>query len=238
MHLCDLTLRSPAENLAADEALLDFCEAGRAHELLRFWEPADYFVVAGYANKIAAEVNLPFCRDQGIRVYRRCTGGGTVLQGPGVLNYSLVLRISDHTTGLGIPATNEFVLGRHQRALSTLLRRPVQREGHTDLAIDSLKFSGNAQRRRRHCLLFHGSFLLDLDLDLVAKTLAFPSQQPHYRNHRAHVDFLTNLGIPADRLKSALASAWNATSPLSDPPLTEITALALKYSTEEWNCKF
>ena len=238
MHLCDLTLRSPAENLAADEALLDFCEAGRAHELLRFWEPAGYFVVVGYANKLAAEVNLPFCRGQGIPVYRRCTGGGTVLQGPGVLNYSLVLRISDRTTGLGISATNEFVLGRHQRALSTLLRRPVQREGHTDLTIDSLKFSGNAQRRRKNCLLFHGSFLLDLDLDLVAKTLSFPSQQPPYRNHRAHVDFLTNLGIPADRLKSTLASAWNATRPLSNPPLTEITTLALKYSTEEWNCKF
>src|SRR6266404_9885638 len=107
MHLCDLTLGSPAENLAADEALLDLCEAGRAGEVLRFWQPAGHFVVVGYANKLASEVHLSFCRDHQIHIYRRCTGGGTVLQGPGVLNYSLVLRITEDATGLGIQSTNE-----------------------------------------------------------------------------------------------------------------------------------
>ena len=82
MKLCDVTLATPEENLACDEALLDFCEAGRGGALLRFWEPAHYFVVLGYANKAAAEVNLPFCAANRIPVLRRCTGGGAVLQGP------------------------------------------------------------------------------------------------------------------------------------------------------------
>ena len=55
MFLCDLTLPTPEENLACDEALLDLCEAGGAGELLRFWEPPSYFVVLGYANNLPLE---------------------------------------------------------------------------------------------------------------------------------------------------------------------------------------
>src|SRR5690242_14068944 len=93
-HL-DLTLPSPAENLAADEALLDQCEAGAEGEILRFWEPREAFVVLGYANRAALEVDLPACQAHQIGVFRRCSGGGTVLQGPGCLNYSVILRIPE-----------------------------------------------------------------------------------------------------------------------------------------------
>ena len=61
MKRLDLTLPSPAENLAADEALLDWCEAGDGDETLCFWEPRETFVVVGYANKVATEVNVAAC---------------------------------------------------------------------------------------------------------------------------------------------------------------------------------
>src|SRR3954454_25007928 len=95
MKLFDLTLATPGENLACDEALLDACEEEGAGEVLRFWEPREYFVVLGYANEARREVDLEFCATRSIRVLRRCTGGGTVLQGPGSLNYTLVLRIGE-----------------------------------------------------------------------------------------------------------------------------------------------
>src|SRR5262245_29464931 len=93
MRLLDYTFPTPEENLACDEALLDLCEAGHAPEVLRFWEPSSHFVVVGYANRIADEVNVTECRTRGIPILRRCSGGGTVLQGPGCVNYALVLRI-------------------------------------------------------------------------------------------------------------------------------------------------
>ncbi|MEI9961799.1 MAG: hypothetical protein WDM76_11890 [Limisphaerales bacterium] len=93
-HL-DLTLPSPAENLACDEALLDWCEENPNEEILRFWESPENFIVVGYANKIATEVNIPACKSKKIPIFRRCSGGGTVVQGPGCLNYALILRIAD-----------------------------------------------------------------------------------------------------------------------------------------------
>jgi lipoate---protein ligase len=239
MRYCDFSLSAPGENLACDEALLDLCESGACGEVLRTWEPARYFVVLGYANKSRAEVNLPFCQANMIPVLRRCTGGGTVLQGPGVLNYTLILRTDPSGPFHNITATNEFVMNRQQAAMATLLRARVEREGCTDLTIGGLKFCGNAQRRQNRCLIFHGSFLLNLDIGLVEKTLPAPSRQPDYRLNRSHSDFLMNLRLPAAHLKAALARAWNAIEPLAHLPMDQIQQLARdKYTSDAWNLKF
>jgi lipoate-protein ligase A len=236
MYFCDLTFPSPEENLACDEALLEAAERGPAFELLRVWEPMVYFVVVGYANKVATEINLPFCKANDIPVLRRCTGGGTVLQGPGCINYSLILRTSDAGPFHTIPATNAFILKRHEAAFAALLHEPVELAGETDLALGELKFSGNAQRRKKQSLLFHGTLLLQLDIALVEKALLFPSKQPGYRRSRSHSDFLTNLNVPSSSVISTLAQCWNALEPLPNIPLDEISRLANeKYRKAEWN---
>src|SRR5437899_12097636 len=145
VHFCDLTFESPAENLACDEALLDWCEAGQAAEILRVWEPSKAFVVLGYANRAASEANLSFCQKNNIPVHRRCTGGGAVLQGVGVLNYSLILRTAGNGPYHSIGATNNFVMQRHRAACAELLNAPVEIKGHTDLAIKDVTFYRNAQ---------------------------------------------------------------------------------------------
>jgi lipoate-protein ligase A len=237
MNYCDITLPTPEENLACDEALLDFCEKDVAIEVLRFWEPSQYFVVLGYANKTSYEVHETFCDFNAIPILRRCTGGGAVLQGAGVLNYSLILRAQGELHN--IPSTNSFVLKRHHAALATLLKAPVQIQGHTDLAIGGLKFCGNSQRRKKHCLLFHGSILLHLDIELVERALPFPSRQPDYRLGRTHSDFLMNLKVPAELIKNTLRKTWNATQPLPNFPDQDIAILAReKYNRPEWNRKF
>jgi len=66
-----------------------------------------------------------------------------------------------------------------------------------------------------------------------------PSLQPDYRASRPHAEFVTNLNLPAEKVKAALAKFWNANESLQNPPLAEIKKLALeKYSTREWNFKF
>ncbi|HTL15962.1 MAG TPA: lipoate--protein ligase family protein, partial [Patescibacteria group bacterium] len=133
MKLCDLSLATPQENLACDDVLLDLCEAGSLEGVLRFWEPAQYFVVLGYANRAATEANLEFCTKHEIPVLRRCTGGGAVLQGPGCLNYSLILPIAHSESLVGIAGTNDYILQRHQQTVQSILRAPVERKGCTDL---------------------------------------------------------------------------------------------------------
>jgi lipoate-protein ligase A len=239
MKLLELTLPSPAENLAADEALLEAAETGTGSEALRFWEPHGHFVVTGYANKVAMEVNAAACAARGIPIFRRCSGGGTVVQGSGCLNYALILRITADGPLHNIGVANQFIMRQNRAALESVLDRPVAIRGHTDLAISDRKFSGNSQRRQRAFLLFHGTFLLDFNLALINELLPLPSKQPAYRESRSHDGFLINLNVSANKVKAALKRAWKTEETLENPPLEQITALAReKYATREWNFKF
>jgi lipoate-protein ligase A len=102
-----------------------------------------------------------------------------------------------------------------------------------------LKFAGNSQRRRKNFLLFHGTLLLDCDLKLISELLLMPSLQPDYRASRPHESFVTNLGLPAQAVKAALAKAWEAIKPAPALPAAEVGKLvAKKYATDGWNLKF
>jgi lipoate-protein ligase A len=242
MKCLDLSFPSPAENLACDEALLEAAEAAAGGEVLRFWESREYFVVVGYANRVASEVNVAACEAHGVPVLRRCSGGGAVVQGPGCLNYSLVLRITADGPTRNISAANRFIMERNRSALRAATGRsslPIEVQGHTDLTIGGLKFSGNSQRRRREFLLFHGTFLLDFDLKRIGELLRMPSRQPGYREQRDHAQFVTNLNLPREAVKTALQAAWNAAGPFPGDLRGNIAALIeQKYRRAEWNWKW
>jgi lipoate-protein ligase A len=240
MHCADKTFQMPADNVACDEALLDLCEAGFADEVLRFWESTTPFVVVGYGNHVDAEVDRAACEKDGVPIIRRCSGGGAVVQGPGCLNYSLVLRIEIRPELASITDANCHIMKRNAAALSKVLDDEVTVEGYTDLAMDGRKFSGNAQRRKRTHLLFHGTFLLEsFNLTLLSRYLKHPSREPDYRGTRNHDDFVARLSLNAEPVKSALRKEWGASKALKAIPEEPLrTLVATRYSRPEWNFKF
>ena len=237
MKYLDYSWAEPALNLVCDEALLLEAEAG-GEETLRFWEPQSRFVVLGHASRVEDEISLDACRAAGIPVLRRPSGGAAVLQAPGCLNYTVILNIASR--GLGeVAAANAYVMERARRELEPLVGAPVSIEGFTDLTVAGRKFSGNSQYRKKHALLFHGSFLLDCDIETIEKLLLPPPRQPDYRRRRPHSDFLTNIHLPAAAVKAALRESWSALEERTAPPLEKMEALVReRYARDEWNFKF
>lgn len=234
MQLLDQTLSSPAGNLALDEALLELCETGKTEGVLRFWEPREYFVVLGISCNTEFDVNVLACREEEIPILRRSSGGGTVLQGPGCLNYALVLPIEGDPLG-GITSSTRNVMERNREALAPLLSDPIRVEGTSDLAVGGRKCSGNAQRRRLRSFLFHGTFLIGMDLERIERLLRMPERQPAYRQGRTHTAFLRNLSLDAASVRKALQVAWGAAEPLHAPPLERAEQLVReKYGREEF----
>lgn len=224
MKILDLTFGTPEENLACDETLMksDDFKGG----ILRFWEPQNYFVVLGYSRKWRADVNSNYCAKNDIPVLRRISGGGTVLQGPGCLNFSLILNTNGPHPLSTITKTNAYILNRHKEALQAITGRKIDVRGVSDLTIEDMKFSGNSQRREKDRMLFQGSFLLSADLSMIEKALTIPDRQPSYRQKRSHQEFLVNIGTGVRQIKQAIAEEWKATSPLKKIPTEEIRALA------------
>jgi len=239
MYQLRLTLPTPAENVALDEALLEACEAGQlAGGVLRLWESPEYFVVLGRSSDPQVQVDLAACRRKGVPVLRRVSGGGTVLAGPGCLMYAVVLEYETLPHLRAVDAAHRYVLERIAAALA--LQVPgVAHAGISDLAIGGKnasvrKISGNALRAKRDHFLYHGTLLYDFALDRIGQLLATPTRVPTYRQDRAHGEFVTNLPLDRDEIEQALIQAWDARQPLADWPCERVAELvATKYTRQD-----
>ena len=239
MKFLELTFEEPPANLACDEALLETVETGASSdECLRLWEAKKYFVVLGHSDQILSNVNVVACNDCDVPILRRMSGGGTVVQGPGCLNYSLILKNDPRLIG-NIRDTFQYVLERHRQLVEDLCGLAVRIDGISDLTLGGLKVSGNAQYRKARFVLVHGTFLLSFDLRLIENYLPLPARQPSYRNRRPHLQFITNLNIDSASLREGLRTAWAASEFLNDVPFARIDQLVrARYERTDWLEKF
>lgn len=239
MQYIELTLPDPASNLACDEALVELFEARRApDDLLRIWEPKNHFIVLGHSNRIDSEVDLAACESERLSIFRRLSGGGTVMQGAGCLNYSLILR-NGVDIPLGIAESFQVVLEHHKQCIQEMIGDCVDIAGVSDLVINGRKFSGNAQYRKRRFTLVHGTFLLNLDPAIVARCLRLPSKQPAYRQNRSHDSFMRNLHLDPNDVRKALKAAWSASDQFTEVPNAMIDDLKKsRYGRPDWTRKF
>lgn len=220
--LLDMTLPSPVENLALDEALLEDLEENDSPPALRLWESDCDFVVLGRSSRLGEDVFLDACRQDGVPILRRASGGGTVLQGRGCLSYALILPICLHEALRDIRLSNAFVLQRVAKALSRW-QPAIAVQGISDLAVNGRKISGSAQRRTRKAILFHGTILYRMHADRISRYLKQPKRQPDYRADRPHGEFLRTIDAPLEEMKRAIANAWHADTELKGWPHARLT---------------
>ena len=236
MKLLDLTLPTGEENLALDEALLELSnQTAEYDDVLRIWEPHAPMVVLGRASKATVEVDLDFCRQQGIPVLRRCSGGATVVSMPGCVMYAVTLCLDRFPALRVIDKAHQYVLNRIGEAVSSLTDG-VKLDGTSDLTIGKKKFSGNSLRCKANAILYHGTILNDSSLELISRCLKMPPRQPDYRNQRSHLDFLMNLKLDRDALVEQIIRRWDAKEPIKSWPKEDVSRLVKeRYSQQTWN---
>jgi len=225
MQLRDISFPTPQENIAFDEVLWRLAEKHGRDEYLRFWESPQIFIVMGLIGRAEIDVHSSHAQEDNIPVLRRSSGGGTVVQGPGCFNYSLILSKQKY------PQLND--LRQSYAWISTKVIEALRQGGveayfrpASDLAtgLGEKKFSGNAQRRGKYYILHHGTILYNFDLSLISRYLNTPDQMPEYRKHRPHTDFVTNISIDPRIFKNYLARAFGA-APLQAPSAEELSLL-------------
>lgn len=219
MLLKDISFNDPLKNLVYDDVLLCRAEESAAGEALRFWESPVHFVVLGLAGSLEEDVDLDALKRDGVAVLRRSSGGGTVLQGPGSLNYSLVLSKEIHPEVSDLKKSYAYILNAVCRALESLgtsaVFLPI-----SDIALTQgrKKISGNAQKRGKKYILHHGTILYNLDIPLASRYLRIPKSVPEYREGRSHAEFIANIPVPCSAIKDAIRQVFGAkeTEQISD----------------------
>ena len=204
MLLRDISFEDPLENIVFDEVLLRLAEEEKDLEVFRLWESEVTFVVLGRVSKMEEDVEIERVKKDNIPVLRRCSGGGTVLQGPGCLNYTLILSKDKHPVVKDLRRSYEFILNRIVKVLSPpgieSMVLPI-----SDIALkdNQKKFSGNAQKRGKNFILHHGTILYNFDLNGMGRYLKMPNAVPAYRQGRAHDEFVTNIRLSRHNLREA-----------------------------------
>jgi len=209
MILKDITLNTPEENIIYDDVLLHLAEHNKGGEVLRFWESQDTFVVLGKISNEQEDVKIDkVCQDQ-IPLLRRSSGGGTVLQGQGCLNYSLILSKENSPQISDLRKSYQFILNKVIGALMVLgvnaVFCPIS---DIALADNFKKISGNAQKRSKKYILHHGTILYDFDLKKIDQYLKIPKDMPEYRRGRSHSEFVTNVPLAIDDVKNVIKKSF------------------------------
>jgi lipoate-protein ligase A len=237
MAVLDLTLETIEANLALDEALLIEADEGRAGAVLRFWDSPRFGVVLGASRRLADDVRVDACHEDGVPVVRRSSGGGTVVIGPGALNVTVILPGSAAPGLWAVDTAHRFVLERIAAAFRSP-SRPVSVEGLGDLTVANRKFAGSAQRRLRDWFFVHCTILHAFPLERIGRYLTIPSRQPAYRAGRTHDDFLMNLDLSRTILHGLICSAWSpfrSLSPATDVPHNLLEALlSSRFANRSW----
>jgi lipoate-protein ligase A len=160
------------------------------------WEAKDTSIVLGAGCKAEKELRLDNIAVDGISYYKRRSGGGTVVLGRGVLCFGFLLKNEwglcrpKIASGYALPFIIEAFKG---------LGADIEVKGLGDLAKGEKKICGTAQKWCKKSVLFHGSILIDFDIELIEKYLSHPPLEPDYRKGRPHTDFCTTVSAVCGR---------------------------------------
>ncbi len=218
--------------IALDEAFLLAAESGGIGSAFRISEFAEPTVVLGRSSKVDRETDRAFCDQSAIPIFRRCSGGASIVGGRGCLMYSLVLPIAEFPEIGKIDGAHRFVMG-HLASAIRLQIPEVELQGICDLTWQNRKFSGNALRVTRNHVLYHGTILYDADLQLIGKCLDFAPRQPDYRGGRDHQSFITNVPLDVVALADVIATRF-AAEPGSVPD--SVISRAEQLASNRYNC--
>ena len=191
----DTGCNDAAFNMAVDEALLLSYEAGQSPPTLRVYTWFSPTLSLGYAQNVEKEVDVAACRQHGVSLVRRPTGGRAVLHDQEA-TYSVVmpLRLSDREasitehyhriglalaaalrhTGLAVRLERPSVLAAAPRSASPACFAAMSRY---ELSATGRKLVGSAQKRGRRSLLQHGSIPLSMDRQRLFACLRVPADR-------------------------------------------------------------
>ncbi len=163
-----------AVGLAADECLTAAVGRGEVAPSLRLYTYRPHAALVGRFQDAAHEVHLDYCREHGIAVGRRPTGGGAILMGPDQLGVALALR----GRGAALQGRPRELMAKFSAGLVEGLASlgvHAAFRGKNDLEVEGRKIAGlGIYRDPSGGLLFHGSLLVDLDVELMARVLVTP----------------------------------------------------------------
>ncbi|MDX5333602.1 MAG: lipoate--protein ligase family protein [Gammaproteobacteria bacterium] len=173
-RLIDTGVRRAAENFALNRALLEGHQEGVSPHTLRFlsFKPS---ALLGFHQDVEQELNVDYCREQGIDIQRRVTGGGALYFDETQIGWELYL--DKQTLGTAdMSAIARRVCEAAARGISSLGVAAKYRP-RNDIEVDGRKISGTGGAFDGDSILYQGTLLIDFDVEKMLRVLRIPAEK-------------------------------------------------------------
>ena len=195
-------------------------------ECFFMWQVAPT-VIFGRNQVLEDEVNLDYCRQHGVEVIRRKSGGGCVYSDKGNIMISFISRRGDVSE----------VFDRFLSALTSCLCGfgvNAVRSGRNDVLVEGRKVSGNAFHQLPDRSIVHGTLLHSMDLDAMQQALLPPVEKLRRHGVGSVRQRVMNLGdilpLSIEEVINALVRHFcNDELILDDRQVSEIEAMEDNY---------
>ncbi len=174
------------------------------------WRPDTLCIVLGQSNKMETSIHAETVIADRIPVYKRPSGGETVVLSPRTLVISVVKRGEGfRAPGLYFKEYNRSII----RGLKELGVRDLRTDGISDICIGHKKILGSSIYRGKDLVFYHAVLNVSESVETISRYLQHPPREPGYRQGRSHRDFVTSLSeqgyaFSFDQLKKSLAQSF------------------------------
>lgn len=173
-RLIDTGLRPAAQNMAINRAMLEAHQAGVIPHTLRFlrFEPS---ALLGFHQNVDQELRSDYCREQGITIQRRITGGGAIYFDPTQIGWELYL----DKRFLGTADMAQIARRVCEAAADGIRRLGVDAtfRPRNDIEVDGRKISGTGGAFDGDSILYQGTLLVDFDIEKMLRVLRIPAEK-------------------------------------------------------------
>ncbi len=246
MRFIPLIAARPEVQMAIDEAIMRARIEGRVPDTVRLYVFRPSSITIGRFQSVRHDVNLEKCRELGIPVVRRITGGGSVFHDEfGEITYSVIAGEDIHPMLKNVESSYRYLAGPLVDALKEL-GLEAGFSGLNDIVANGKKISGSAQTRRKGVILQHGTFMYSTRLDVLVSVLRASKVKLKDKGVKSIWERVTTveregIKLSRDEAYELLMRKFFEAFPLEEGKLTDYELelaerlVEERYGSDEWN---
>jgi lipoate-protein ligase A len=229
-----------------DSQLLYHAQPRLNREGLNLLSPGSPYFCLGYFQDVEQEVDVDFCRENGIPIFRREVGGGAVYLDGEQLFYQLVIHHDNPLTPAGKDAFYRKFLQPPIEAYRAL-GIPAEYKPVNDILANGRKISGTGVAEIGEYIVFVGNLIVDFDYEMMSRVLRVPDEKFRDKVYKTLHDNLSTvkreLGAapPHEELWDLLAEKFTEVlgplevqTTVDDAWRAKADELAAQFLTDEW----
>jgi lipoate-protein ligase A len=181
-----------ADNMALERVILTARSCNLIPNTLHFLQFSPHCALVGYHQAVELEIEEDYCREHGIDINRRISGGGSIYMDEGQLGWEIFAL--KNTPGIPKRLDDMYRL-MCESVVNGLSRMGIDARYRplNDIEIGGRKISGTGGTEMGNALLYHGTLLTDFNVDTMIACLKLPLKKLEDKQIRSFKERVTCL---------------------------------------------